>query len=73
MNDLFSRIFLKVCLHAAVSYAAYLVWLILQSFLGGEGSSDSLLVCIFIVNCTTLILCRLNRILERLPRDDEDQ
>ena len=73
MNDLFNRIFLKVCLHAAVSYAAYLVWLILESFLGGVYTNDSLLVCIFVVNCTTLILCKLNRILERLPRDDEEQ
>ena len=73
MNDLFNSIFLKICLHAAVSYAAYLVWLILESVLGGEGSSDSLLVCIFVVNCTTLILCKLNRILERLPRDDDEQ
>ena len=73
MSDLFNKVFLKLCLHAAVSYAAYLVWLILESFLGGEGSSDSLLVCIFIVNCTTLVLCKLNRILEQLPMDDEKQ
>ena len=73
MNDLFNRIFLNVCLHVAVSYAAYLVWLILESFLGGVYTNDSLLVCIFVVNCTTLILCKLNRILERLPRDDDEQ
>ena len=73
MSDLFNSIFLKVCLHAAVSYAAYLVWLILEAFLGGVYTNDSLLVCIFVVNCTTLILCKLNRILERLPRDDQDQ
>ena len=71
MSDLFNTIFLKICLHAAVSYAAYLVWLILEAFLGGVYTNDSLLVCIFVVNCTTLILCKLNRILERLPGDDE--
>lgn len=66
MNDLFNRIFLKLCLHAAVTLATYLLWL----FVGIN--PDTLFILIFIANCTALILCKLNRILERLPRDDSN-
>ena len=72
MNDLYKRIFLKVCLHAAVTYVTFLVWY-LFCIVAGEGAFDSLCVCIFVTNCTTLILSKLNRILERLPEKDEQE
>ena len=71
MNDLFNRIFLKFCLHAAVTLATYLVWVFLAMNIGWNSPDDTLWILIFIANCTTLILSKLNRILERLPQDNE--
>ena len=68
MNDQFNKIFLKICLHAAVTFVTYLVWL-LFCIRRGEGYYDTLLVCILVTNCTALIWSKLNRILERLPED----
>ena len=73
MNDLFNRIFLKLCLHAAVTFATYLMWLFLAINIGLDTPYDTLWVFIFVANCTTLILSKLNRVLERLPKDDEQQ
>ena len=73
MNDHFNKIFLRFCLHLAVTLGTYLVWLLLESLIGGEGSYDSLWICIFVTNCTALILSRLNRILQRLPGDEEQK
>ena len=70
MNDLFNRIFLKLCLHAAVTFATYLLWLTLAMNIGFNSPDDTLWVFIFVANCTALILSKLSRILERLPRDD---
>lgn len=71
MNDLFNRIFLKICFHAAVTFATYLLWLFLAMNIGFDHPYDTLWVLIFITNSTTLILGKLNRILERLPKDDK--
>lgn len=69
-NDLFNRIFLKLCLHAAVTFATYLAWLFFAMNIGLDSPYDTLWVFIFVANCTTLILSKLNRILEQL---DEQQ
>ena len=71
MNDLFNRIFLKLCIHAAVTVTTYLLWVFLVMNFGFHNPDDTLWILIFIANSTTLILGKLNRILERLPRDDE--
>ena len=72
MNDLFNRIFLKLCLHAAVTLATHLLWLIVGMNIGCDNPTDTLFILIFVANCTALILCKLNRILERLPKDDSN-
>ena len=66
MNDLFNRIFLKLCLHAAVTFATYLLWLFLAINIGLDSPYDTLWIFILVANCTTLILSKLNRFLERL-------
>ena len=71
MNDLFNRIFLKLCLHAAVTVATHLLWYLFAMNSGLNSPYDTLWIMIFLANCTTLILSKLNRILERLPKDDE--
>lgn len=71
MNDLFNRIFLRLCLHAAVTFATYLLWLFLAMNIGLDSPYDTLWVLIFVANSTTLILSKLNRILERLSKNDE--
>ena len=71
MNDLFNRIFLKLCLHAAVTFATHLLWYLFAMNSGLNSPYDTLWIMIFLANCTTLILSKLNRILERLPKDDE--
>ena len=73
MNDRSNKIFLRLYLHIAVTLGTHLVWLLLESLIGGEGSYDSLWICIFVTNCTALILARLNRILQRLPGDEEQK
>lgn len=72
MNDLFDRIFLKLCLHGAVSFATWFAWLLLGMFGWDEGFHTGMWVCIFVANCTALILSKLNRILERLPEDQKN-
>lgn len=71
MNDRFNRIFLGLCKHIAVTFATHLVWLLLAMNFGFDAPNDTLWIFIFVANCTTLILSKLNRILERLPGDDK--
>lgn len=70
MNDLFNRIFLKIFLHAAVTFATYLIWLLLAINIGWDSPYDTLWVFIFVANCTTLTLSKLNRLLELLSEKD---
>lgn len=70
MKDLFSKIFLTVCLHLAVS----VVTIVIYEFLGQIGYDGSfysgLWVCLFVTNCTTLIMTKLHRIQSRLPAEE---
>lgn len=71
MKDLLEILFLKLCLHAAVSFATFVVYYLLNIIGFGENFYTGLWVCLFVTNCTALILSKLNRILERLPGDEE--
>ena len=73
MNDSLNRIFLKFCLHIAVSIATIVAWYSLNLIATGDNFYIGLWICIFVTNCTTLILSKLNRILEQLPKDETNE
>ena len=67
MDDLFDRIFLRLCIHASVTLGIHLLWLFLVRNVGLDSPYDTLWILILVANCTALILGKLNRILKRLP------
>ena len=62
MNDLFNRIFLKICLHLAVSVGTVVIWYLLNLIASGEAFYVGLWICLFITNCTTLILSAIRKL-----------
>ena len=71
-NDLFAKIFLAFCKHALVSILTILICFILGNISTfAEAVYYSIPVCLFVTNCTTLIMSKMNRILERLPSEEK--
>lgn len=66
MNDLFNKLFLKFCLHVAVSIVTIIIWYLLNLIATGENFYTGLYICLFISNCTSLILSKLTHILSHL-------
>ena len=56
MNDTFNKIFLRICLHIAVSIATFIIWYLLNLIASGMEFFTGLWICLFITNCTALIL-----------------
>ena len=69
-SDLYRSIFLTICKYLAISILTIFASEILEPYFSYNGC-NSTYICLIITNCTGIIVGKLNRILERLPKDDE--
>lgn len=66
-SDFLRILFLTFCKHALVSILTVLLYISLGRFFQGL-SADGMLICLFVTNCTAIIIGKMNRILERFSQ-----
>lgn len=69
-DDFYRIVFLTVCKYLAISAATIVASWFIEPYFSDNGTSSTY-ICLIITNCTGIIVGRLNRILQRLPRDDQ--
>ena len=68
-RDFYRIIFLTICKHLAITVATFFASRVLESHFTYH-ASECTYIGLIITNCTGIIMGKLNRILERLPREE---